>query len=309
VWTIGGLGLLAGTSVAALRALRWRIRLLPALAVVVYLLAWAPAAGFTLTAQVSFVLMAPVTAAWLACRRGRPVATGVWLGLAAAMKPFLLVFLPYFWLRRKRDTLAAFGATLAAVFGVGLAVFGLDAYRQWAAQLPLVTWSAYYLNASFVGVLQRSVGRSSYALLAHAPDLVLPLAAMLSAVVALVTFRAVSHPRPEPLRTDGDWTALLLAALLISPLGWNYYLWIALWPAAALLAARAPWRHQTRHDLWLLPGLGGWLWWGRMTLWGQPHPLATLTLGSIYFWALLALWLWTVGAIRPRLAAPPSRPS
>jgi hypothetical protein len=263
-WVAGGLALLLGASAAALGTLGWRLRWLPTLAAAVYLLAWAPSAAFTLTAQVSFVLMLPVTAAWLAHRSGRHRAAGVWLGLAAAMKPFLL---------------------------------------EWLAQLPRIAWSAHYFNASLVGVLQRSLGRSAYGLLAEAPGLVLPLAAVLSAGVAAATFRVLLKARST--RVDGDWAALLLAALLISPLGWNYYLWMALWPAAALIAAERPWRHPRAADVCLIAGLAGWLWWGRMTLWGQPAPLATVTFGSMYFWALLSLWAWTLSAVRrPRPASP-----
>jgi hypothetical protein len=147
-------------------------------------------------------------------------------------------------------------------------------------------------------VLQTVVGRSRYAVITHAPALVLPLATCLAVVVGAVTLMRSAHPRLEPERSDGDWAALLLAALLMSPLGWNYYVWIAVWPVAALLAHHAPWRQPTMRDLWLLPGLGGWLWWGKMTDWGQPHVVATLTAASVYFWALLALWIWTTGALR-----------
>ena len=296
-WTFAGLALFVGTSVVSLRALDWRWRALPALSVLVYLLAWAPSAAFSLTAQVSFLLMLPVTAAWLAYRRGRSRAAGVWLGLAAAMKPFLLIFLPYFVLRRDRQAIVAMAGGLGVVFAVGVAVFGVNSYVEWARQLPRITWSAHYLNASLTGVLQRSLGRSYLAVVADAPALVLPLAAALSAVVAAVTFVAIARARRADV--DAEWTALLLASLLISPLGWNYYLWIALWPAAALIAARAPWRRPRASDLWLVCGLAGWLWWSKMTLWGQPHPLATVTLGSMYFWALLAMWRWTLAALTP----------
>jgi hypothetical protein len=34
-----------------------------------------------------------------------------------------------------------------------------------------------------------------------------------------------------------------------------------------------------------------------MTEWGQPSLLATATLASMYFWALLSMWLWTVNSI------------
>lgn len=302
-WAAGGLALLVASSAAALGALGWRLRWLPTLAAVVYLLAWAPSAAFTLTAQVSFVLMLPVTAAWLAQRSGRPRAAGVWLGLAAAMKPFLLIFLPYFALTRQWRALSAMAVAIAAVCAVGVAFFGVDAYVEWLAQLPRIAWSAHYFNASLVGVLQRSLGRSAYGLLAEAPQLVLPLAAVLSAAVAVATFRVLLRARPS--RVDGAWAALLLLALLISPLGWNYYLWMALWPAAALIAAERPWRQPRAADVCLIAGLAGWLWWGKMTLWGQPAPLATVTFGSMYFWALLSLWAWTLSALRRPRPAPP----
>ena len=227
------------------------------------------------------------------------VAAGVWLGLAAAMKPFLLVFLAYFALRRKCRALAAMVLAIIAVFAVGVTFFGVAAYAEWLAQLPRIAWSAHYFNASFVGVLQRSVGRSAYGVFIDASHLVLPVAAAVSCAIGLVTFRVLRRARST--RVDGDWAALLMAALLISPLGWNYYLWMALWPAAGLIAAERPWRHPRAADLWLVVGLAGWLWWGKMTLWGQPHPLATLTFGSMYFWALLCLWAWTLAVLsRPR---------
>lgn len=304
-WVAGGLALLVASSAAALGALGWRLRWLPTLAAAVYLLAWAPSAAFTLTAQVSFVLMLPVTAAWLAHRSGRHRAAGVWLGLAAAMKPFLLIFLPYFALTRQWRTLSAMAIAMATVCAVGVAFFGVDAYVEWLAQLPRIAWSAHYFNASLVGILQRSLGRSAYGLLADAPHLVLPLAAVLSAGVAVATCHVLLRARSTGV--DGAWAALLLAALLVSPLGWNYYLWMALWPAAALIAAERPWRQPRAADVCLIAGLAGWLWWGKMTLWGQPAPLATVTFGSMYFWALLSLWAWTLSAVRRPRPGPPRR--
>jgi hypothetical protein len=96
---------------------------------------------------------------------------------------------------------------------------------------------------------------------------------------------------------DVDWAALLLASLLLSPLGWVYYLWIALGPLAAAIGHSRFWQRPHRVDLLLVPGLAGWLWYGKMAEWGQPSPLATATLASMYFWALLSLWLWTVNSV------------
>ena len=298
VWMGVGLMLGAWSSLASVRALGWRFRLLPALMVALYLVAWAPSAAFSMTAQITFYVMAPVCAAWLAHRCGESTRAGLWLGLAAAMKPYLLIFIPYFLVRRERRALTAMLGVLIACVAVGVAVFGPGAYAEWLAQLPRISWSAHYFNASIMGMLQRTIGRSTFAVITRAPEVVVPLTACLALIVGLVTLTRVARRAPEPERSDGDWAALLLAALLMSPLGWNYYLWIAVWPVAALLAHRAPWRQPARWDLWLLPGLGGWLWWGKMTAWGQPHVLGTLTAASTYFWALLALWIWAIGVIR-----------
>ena len=91
---------------------------------------------------------------------------------------------------------------------------------------------------------------------------------------------------------------LLLASLLLSPLGWVYYLWIAFGPAAATIGNARFWERRRPADLLLIPGLGGWLWYGKMAHWGQPSPLATATFASMYFWALLSLWLWMTTARR-----------
>ena len=121
-----------------------------------------------MTAQISFYIMAPVCAAWLAYRRGDSTRAGLWLGLAAAMKPFLLLFVPYFLLRRDRRALAAMLACWRPRVAIGLAVFGPGAYAEWFAQLPRITWSAHFMNASMMGVLQRTLGRSSFAVILRA---------------------------------------------------------------------------------------------------------------------------------------------
>ena len=298
VWLTVGLLLGLWASAASVRALGWRVHPLPALVVALYLVAWAPSAAFTLTAQITFYVMAPVCAAWLAYRRGDSRRAGTWLGLAAAMKPFLLLFAPYFLLRRDWRALASLLLVVAACVALGLAVFGSRAYVEWFAQLPRISWDAHFMNASLWGVLQRNLGGSNYPVFVRATALVPPLAVGLALLVGAMTAMRVARARPEPRRCDEDWAVVLVAALLMSPLGWNYYLWIAVWPAAAMLAHHAPWRRPVWRDLWLVPGLGGWLWWGKMTEWGQPNPLVTLTGSSLYFWALLSFWIWTLGVLR-----------
>jgi hypothetical protein len=277
-----------------LRALRWRLPPLLWLAILVYLLSWGATAAFSLTAQLSLLLAGPITAAWVAARQGRQARAGAWLGLAVAIKPFLLVFVPYLAVRRDWRCLRALAIVAAVTVAAGVWIFGFDAYREWASQIPRITWATHYFNASIVGIVERLLGSSYYATVGRHPWLARIVMAAGVAAVAAITFRQLARSRN--IRTvesiDADWAVLLLASLLLSPLGWVYYLWIALGPLAAAVGHSRFWQRRQPIDLLLIPGLAGWLWYGKMAHWGQPSPIATATFASMYFWALLSLWLW-----------------
>jgi Glycosyltransferase family 87 len=293
IWVGASIIVIVLCALAVLQALRWRLPALWWLAIGVYLLAWGPAAAYSLTAQISLLLAGPVTAAWISLRHGRHGRAGAWLGLAAAIKPFLFLFVPYFAIRRDWRALQTFALAAATIVAAGILVFGLDAYREWASQLPRIDWATHYFNASIAGLAQRVFGRSYYASARHVwIEAMVMLAAM--AAVTSVSFRRIAQRRAaEGVDSiDLDWAVLLLASLLLSPLGWVYYLWIALGPLAAAIGHSRFWQAPRRADLLLVPGLAGWLWFGKMTGWGQPNVLATATLASMYFWALLSLWLW-----------------
>jgi glycosyl transferase family 87 len=298
VWV--GLSLMAfGWSTwRSVQALGWSLPPLGWLALVVYLVAWGPAAAFTLTIQLNFLLMLPVTAGWLAARRGASVKTGVWLGLAAAMKPFLLLFAPYAAIRRDNRALIAVMAAGAALATIGLGVFGAHAYREWVDQLTRVTWATHYMNASVFAVAERVIGKMTMSGVSQPAALKAALLGVAIATILALTLAVAPRTRHDEAGIDRAWAVLLLGSLLVSPLGWVYYLWIALWPVAAVIGHAQPWTRRLPRDLLLIPGLAGWLWFRRTALWGQPSVLASATFASMYFWALLALWLWTIGEAR-----------
>ncbi len=87
---------------------------------------------------------------------------------------------------------------------------------------------------------------------------------------------------------DTAWLLLLLAAILASPVGWVYYQPLLVGPGVALaLSGRFP-QFRWIAVTCVVPGL-------RTTLF-QGSPLVALTLGSVYFWGLLAAF---VGLLRP----------
>ncbi|HKZ06064.1 MAG TPA: glycosyltransferase family 87 protein [Methylomirabilota bacterium] len=270
----------------------WRRRL-AALA----LLGFAGLGAVAVTGQVSFVLLLPMTLAWIRARRGSWAEAGVYLGLVMSVKPFLGIFLPYLMLRRRFDALGAALNAAAGAFLLGLGVFGWDAHRSWIAGLSAVTWEWVAMNASLLGFLKRVLAPSAYyAPLLDAPGLIGPAWLLLSAAIAVVSFTVTATDAGER-GVDRSFAVLLFAALLISPLGWTYYWWLALGPMVALAAAwnpaaqGAPISSTARWRRTLLviaaPGL---IWPLPATVAFQPNPWATLLTGSAYFWATLALW-------------------
>jgi hypothetical protein len=297
VWGIVSLGCLALSLRLIVREAGvvltpWRRRL-AALA----LLSFAGLGAVAVTGQVSFVLLLPMTLAWIRARRGSWAEAGVYLGLVMSVKPFLGIFLPYLVLRRRFDALGATLGVAACAFSVGLGIFGWEAHRSWIAGLSAVTWEWVAMNASLLGFLKRVLAPSAYyAPLLDAPSLIGPIWLLLSAAIGVVSL-AVTVTDSSDGRVDRGFAVLLFAALLISPLGWTYYWWLALGPMVALVAAWHPLAAATRlagaarqRRALLLVALPGLFWPLPATVTFQPNPWATMMTGSAYFWATLALW-------------------
>lgn len=256
------------------------------------------------TAQLSWLVLLPMTLAWRAARNGRWVWAGTYLGLVMSVKPFLGVFLPYCVLRREWNAVVTLCATSLLCFTVGLVIFGVPAHWAWLSTLSSIDWIAEELNASLLGFFTRILSEPSIyctlSPLAVAPDLIYPLWVFSIVVVGGLTFAAARSGSTEAADIDRDFALLLLAALLLSPLGWTYYLWFPLGPLVALLRRwwlQAPastnpfpffvlsWKHQL-----LLAALPGLVWPITALSLFQPHAWATVLIGSIYFWSTFCLW-------------------
>ncbi len=274
----------------ALTPWRWRLGALA-------LLSFAGLGAVAVTGQVSFVLLLPMTLAWISMRKRSWAEAGVYLGLAMSVKPFLAIFLPYLVLRRRFDALGAALNAAAGAFLLGFGVFGWEAHRSWIAGLSAVTWEWVAMNASLLGFLKRVLAPSAYYTpLLDASGLIRPVWLLLSAAIAVVSFTATATDAGER-GVDRSFAVLLLAALLISPLGWTYYWWLALGPMVALvaawnsLAAAAPLSAAARwRGALLVVAVPGLIWPLPATVAFQPNAWATVLTGSAYFWATLALW-------------------
>ena len=236
--------------------------------------------------QVAFVVAVPMVLAWRAARHEKDIAAGAWLGLCVTLKPFLLVFAPYYCLRRNWRLLGSASVAVVAILGLGILVFGASSYQEWLSTLARVHWTASPLNASLRGLLQRwFVAGNPYTLpLMAAPAVVLPLWAVSTSVVGLVAFRVLFRS----VDTDLVFSLLIVTALLISPLGWVYYLWLAVGPLAVVLRRLCSAR-DLRFEMTFVAMIG-LLWFPRALVLETPSILGTLIPGSVYGLGLLCLW-------------------
>jgi len=261
-------------------------------------------AAFTtvaVTCELTFVLMLPFTLAWCAWRRGSWKAAGAWLGVCASLKLFLLLVVPWLAWRRRGEALVAFLAAVALLVLVGILAFGIDSYRQWLTTLGRVGWWWLPMNVSWQGFVSRVLeGGSTVAPLAAKPHLVPILAAAGSLVIA-----GASLTRAARLPAQSDHTLLLLfiGAILSSPLGWVYYLPLGYGPILGWIGASRGWdglaRMHRSARLGVLAGIALLYVPHEITAAWQPSGLASLTIGSTYFWAALCLWI-PLMTVRPR---------
>jgi len=300
LWAFASLATLVASVAATLAAVNVRPSARLGFWILAGVICFAGTGATVVTGQVGLLLLLPVTMAWLASRQGHAARSGVWLGLAMSVKPFLLILLPYYLFLRQRRAVTAAILTASAMFGIGLLVFGMDTHRAWIDSLSATDWTWAAMNASILGVVSRTFGESPYyAPLAVQPGLIRPIWITLAGVVSAAAAWRVTRGRTTA-DIDRSWALLLLTALLVSPLGWVYYLWLPLPPLFVLLGARirphvGPRRAVADADdgrprvliALALPGLVCPL--HAVTL-AQPSAFATLTLGSAYFWATAALW-------------------
>jgi hypothetical protein len=168
--------------------------------------------------QIAGVLTLGLAVAWRYRERRLGSLT---LGFVIAAKPFLAPVLLWAW-RRGERRLAIYGALGTSLsFVVGIALFGAGATTAWVAALHSVVWTASEFNASLF-----RFG---------------PAAVVVGAIViGGVALADVAE----------DWFPLaILGSLLLSPLGWIYYLWL---PAPWLIrrALQQPWPIWTM-SLWV----------------------------------------------------------
>jgi alpha-1,2-mannosyltransferase len=152
----------------------------------------------------------------------RPAAAlraGIFWGLATALKPYAVIFLPYFILKRRFRPLLAGLGVVAVSLAVPVVFYGPaglgTVLAEWVRTLSASTPGLFNTqdNVSLMGLLAKWTGDT---------PLSAGLFAGLTVLLALLTLAAVLRGRnvPDPLPLDAG--LLLLFIPLLSPLGWDY---------------------------------------------------------------------------------------
>jgi arabinofuranan 3-O-arabinosyltransferase len=192
-----------------------------------------------LLGQIGALMTLLLTAAWIADRKERPLRAGTLLGIAIGAKPFLLVFAAYALWRRSAAFAAGLAAGIAGMLTLGLAAAGVAGFRSWLGAIEQITWSAHVANASLLALLTRTLSVSPEILhatpVAVRPELVQPLWWASVAIVCATAAAILMRTR----NLDQAWAIVLIASLLVSPLGWVYYATAFVGPLLAV-AIKAP---------------------------------------------------------------------
>jgi hypothetical protein len=259
-------------------------------------------AGFTtvaITSEMTFLLMVPFSLALLEARRGRWGRAGAWLGLCASLKLFLLLFIPWLAWRKRWRALAGAGGAMLAVVAAGTLAYGPSVYAQWVGSLGEVGWEWFHMNASWPGLVSRVArGGEDMARVWDASGWVEPVSLVGAVAICAISLFALSSWRDDARETDLAFLTLVTGAILASPLGWVYYLPLALGPLAGCLL-EGSWRRLPTAVLIPVAVLSLYLYVPpEQAASGQPSRLATLLLASSYFWGTSALWLGAALAAR-----------
>ena len=230
--------------------------------------------------QTNVLLAVLVVLALVSAESGHRARAGVLVALAAFVKPYALLFLPWLAVTQGVGALGASIATLVAGLMAPAVLYGLqgnlELHAAWYRTVTETTSPNLLMpeNISFVSMWARWIGEGSAA---RALATVTTAVSLSGAVVLWMRRRTVARPG------FAEISYLLLLTPLISPQGWDYVLIVAT-PAYVCLLDR----FRERSIEWRVATLAGFFLTsltvydivGR-TLYFSLHSLACVTIGAL----------------------------
>lgn len=188
--------------------------------------------------QTSLLIALLVWGGVRAARRGRTEAQVLLMGVAAFVKPFLLVVAAPDAFRRRAGTALGVVAVAALLLVFSLFFVGTTAHVEYWHLLSTLTSSqtAYYGNQSLMAGIMRAFSSLPVLDYGFQPDESLAMLARLVALLVLIVTLVIQRraSRADSIALVGLW---LSAALLALPISWEHHLLLLL-PVLALLWSR-----------------------------------------------------------------------
>lgn len=171
-------------------------------------------------------------------RDGRQIPAGITAGLSLFFKPYALIFLPYFLIKKKWKAFLTALGTACAGFALPMIVYGpggtLAVHKEWISSLRLSTRDLLTVgdNASLYAFFAKNLGPL---LQGRAAAMLMAAAVVVLALLMLVLIRA--GRKVGTVQTGGLEIAFLLVLIpLLSPLGWIYNYLYGFWAVLFLVA-------------------------------------------------------------------------
>ena len=197
-----------------------------------------PAVANLQLGQVTNWLLLPLVLCWTALRRNRLMKGAFFLGLLLAIKPFFGLLLPGLLILRQWRVLGWSIAFAVMISLIGAAIIGAEPSLEYIALMREVTWLGSNWNASAPGFFHRLLASPEYGGYLDQPGLARALSLAFSLGMAgwmLFVLRSQSKSKSPEACMDWLFTLALPLMLLLSPLGWMYYLPLVYLSGALLL--------------------------------------------------------------------------
>lgn len=180
--------------------------------------------------QVNILMIFLLTAMSALFLERKDFAAGASWGIALFFKPYALVFLPYFLLKKRFRVLAGGGAAVLAGLALPIMNYGFRGnilvLKAWASSLTRSTPRLLSVgdNASIIGFIIKLAGGGAFSAASMA---VLTACALLIGLALLAMMFWLKDKRGESAGTVrtrelSELAYLLVLIPLFSPLGWNY---------------------------------------------------------------------------------------
>jgi hypothetical protein len=258
------------------------------LSLTVLLFAYYPTFSSLLLGQLSMVLLFLIIAAWYNARLERDLLAGLFLGVALALKLFTGLFLIIFLIQRRWRLLLWYAATYLATTVSALIITGKENFFDYLANLRNINWYEAIWNGSSMGYFTRIFnGYPQFAFFSTIDP-----GRLFSVIFSLAIFAFIIYaiwPRKETIHKDKfdlDFSLAIVAMLLISPLGWMYYFSILVLPIIVIWNSIQE-SNMLRIRYWVVVA------WLLSTIPSVQNyfinldPLSSLTIGGVYFYALI----------------------